>query len=99
MLVDSLSGTWRTMSQQVEKEAQRLLRSIAVPLRATTWKCGRVERLLVNYLRTQLQWRGRNELTVRDVMQHFNLKGRRKNEFLDALKRLEKRRIIRIVAV
>jgi len=85
------------MPKQVEKEAQGLLRSITIPLRANTWKCGRVEPLVVNYLKTQLQRRRRTQTPVKDMMQHFDLSRKRKNEFLDALKRL-KRRIIRIEA-
>jgi len=86
------------MPEQVKYEAKRLLRAIAVLLRNTTWKCGRVERLVVDYLRTQLQMRGRAKTPVKDMLHHFRLSGRQKNEFLDALKRLEKRRIIKIEA-
>jgi hypothetical protein len=87
------------MPKRVGKEAQRLLKSIAIPLRSTTWKCGRVERLVVNYLKAQLQRRGDSQTPVKDMVRHFDLSGRQENEFLDALKRLEKRRIIRIEAL
>lgn len=83
---------------QAKREAQRLLKAIAIPVRSTTWKCGRVERLVVNYLRTQLQMRGRTHAPVKDMLQHFKFSGRQKSEFLDALKRLEKRHIIKIEA-
>lgn len=86
------------MPQQAKKEAQRLLKAIAVLLRNTTWKCGRVERLVVKYLQTQLQIRGHTQTPINDMLQHFRFNGRQKNEFLDALKRLEKRHIIRIEA-
>lgn len=78
------------------KEAQRLIRAIAVLIRNTTWKCGRVERLVVNHLRRQIQRCGRAQTPVRDMMRHFKLSGKQKNEFLEAIKRLEKRRIIKI---
>jgi len=84
------------MPRHAKQEAQRLLKAIAVPLRSTTWKCGRVERLVVNYLKTQIQNRGRTQTPVNDMLTHFKLHGKQKNEFLDALKRLEKRNIIRI---
>jgi hypothetical protein len=84
------------VTDQAKHEAQRLIRAIAVLLRNTTWKCGRVERLVVNYLRAQLQKRGRTQTPVNDMLQHLGLSGKQKNEFLDALKRLEKRRIIKI---
>jgi hypothetical protein len=84
------------MTKQAKQEAQRLIKAIAVLLRNTTWKCGRVERLVVNYMRTQLQRRGRTRTPVNDMLQQLRLTGKQKNEFLDALKRLEKRRIIKI---
>ena len=83
---------------KAQREAQRLLKAIAIPLRSTTWKCGRVERLVVNYLGTQLQIRGRTHTPVKDMLQHFRFSGKQRNEFLDALKRLEKRHIIKIEA-
>lgn len=86
------------MPKQARQEAQGLLKAIAVLLRNSTWKCGRVERLVVNYLRTQLQMRGRTQTPVKDMLQHFRFSGKQKNEFLDALKRLEKRHIIKIEA-
>jgi hypothetical protein len=84
------------VTKQAKQEAQRLIKAIAILLRNTTWKCGRVERLVVNYMRTQLQKRGRTQTPVKDMLQHLELSGKQKNEFLDALKRLEKRRIIKI---
>jgi hypothetical protein len=84
------------LPKQAKQEAQRLLKAIAVLLRSTTWKCGRVERLVVNYLKTQLQTRGHAHTPINDMLTHFKLRGKQKNEFLDALKRLEKRHIIKI---
>ncbi len=77
-------------------EKGTMKRSIAVLLRNTTWKCGRVERLAVNYLRKQLRTCGRIRIPIGEMLQHFKLTGKRKSEFLDAIQRLEKRRIIRI---
>jgi len=73
-----------------------MIRAIAVLLRNTTWKCGRVERLVVNYLRDQIRKFGRVQTPVPEMLQHFKLKGKQKSEFFDAIKRLEKRRIIKI---
>jgi len=73
-----------------------MIRAIAVLLRNTTWKCGRVERLVVNYMREQTRRFGRIRTPVKDMLQHFKLKGKQKSEFFDAMKRLEKRRIIKI---
>ena len=79
-----------------KEKTQRLIRAIAVLLRNTTWKCGRVERLAVNYLRRQFRTCGRVRIPIREMLQHFKLSGKRKSEFLDAIKRLEKRRIIKV---
>ena len=78
------------------KEAQRKIRAIAVLLRNTTWKCGKIERLVVNYLRRQLQRCGRAQTSIREMLQYFKLSGKQRSEFLEAIRRLEKRRIIRI---
>jgi len=78
------------------KEAQRMIRAIAVLLRNTTWKCGRMERLVVNHLQRQIQRCGRAQTPVKEMLQYFRLNGKQKNEFLEAIKRLEKRHIIKI---
>lgn len=87
------------MARLPEKEAQRLVKAIAVLIRNTTWKCGRVERLVVNYLRTRLAKFGHTKTPVKDMLQHFKLSGKQKSEFFDAIKRLERRRIIKIEAL
>ena len=84
------------MVRRTREDAQRMIRSIAVLLRNTTWKCGKVERVVVNYLRSRLQRYGGAGTPVREMLQHLKLSGKQKSEFLDAIKRLEKRRIIRI---
>jgi len=84
------------MVRRSKEEAQHMIRAIAVLLRNTTWKCGRVERQVVNYLRDQIRKFGRAKTPVREMLQHFKLKGKQKSEFFDAIKRLEKRRIIKI---
>jgi len=84
------------MAKRSKGEAQRLIQALAVLLRNTTWKCGRVERLVVNYLRDQIRRFGRARTPIEEMLQHFKLKGKQKSEFFDAIKRLEKRRIIKI---
>jgi hypothetical protein len=86
----------RAMDRRSKVEAQRMISALAVLLRNTTWKCGRVERLVVGYLGDQVRRFGRPRTPVNDMLQHFSLKGKQKSEFFDAIKRLEKRRIIRI---
>jgi len=73
-----------------------MLKSIAILLRNTTWKCGKIERLVVNYLQRRNQGCGSAQTPVKDMMQHFELSGKQKSEFLEAIRRLEKRNIIKI---
>lgn len=84
------------MATQLEKETQGHLKAFAVLVRNTTWKCGRVERQVINYLRTQFTRFGYVRLPLKEILLHFKLSGKKKSEFLDAISRLEKRRIIRI---
>lgn len=84
------------MVKRSKGEAQRMIKALAVLLRNTTWKCGRVERLVVNYLRDQVRRFGRVRTPILEMLQHFKLKGKQKSEFFDAIKRLEKRRIVKL---
>ncbi len=84
------------MVRRSKEEAQRMIKAIAVLLKNTTWKCGSVERLVVNYLRDQMRKFGRAQTPVKEMLHHFKFKGKQKSEFFDAMKRLEKRRIIKI---
>jgi len=84
------------MARRTREEAQRMIRSIAVLLRNTTFKCGRVEKLIVTHLQGQIRRFGRPRIPVREMLHHLKLSGKQKSEFLDAIKRLEKRQIIRI---
>ncbi|MBS7606534.1 MAG: hypothetical protein QW502_02265 [Candidatus Bathyarchaeia archaeon] len=84
------------MARKSKRETQRMLRAVVVLLRNTTWKCGKVERLVVQYLQNHLMKYGSPKSSVMEIAQHFNLNGKQKSEFFDALKRLEKRQIIEI---
>ena len=84
------------MARRSRQETQKMFRSIAVLLRNSTWKCGRIERLVVKYLQSHLKKSGNAWSHIKDMVQHFKLQGKQKSEFFDALKRLEKRHIIRI---
>ena len=80
-------------------KAKRMFKAIAILLRNTTWKCGKIERLVVNYLRKQLGTFGRVKIPMFEMLQHFKLDEKRKSEFFDAVKRLEKRNIIRLEGI
>ena len=76
-------------------ETQRMLETTVVLLRNTTWKCGKVERLVVNYLRKRLKRRGCTK--VKDIVEHFKSKEIRQYQFFESIERLEKRSIIKLV--
>lgn len=40
---------------------------------------------------------GRPEMSINDMLRNFKLTGKKKNEFLDAIRRLERRNIIRVL--
>ena len=71
--------------------------AMIVLVRNTTWKCGRIEKAIVSYLNERLGGRRRGVVKVKDILRHFKLQGKRRSEYIDAMKRLEKRRIIKIV--
>jgi Cdc6-like AAA superfamily ATPase len=77
--------------------SQRLRRAFVVLLRDTTWKCGTVERLIVNYLRRQIHNYRYAHSSVEDMLDNFDVKEKQQRRFLDAIERLEKRGIIKIV--
>jgi ribosomal 50S subunit-associated protein YjgA (DUF615 family) len=79
--------------------AKKTITDIVVLLRNTTWKCGRIERLAVNYLGKQLRACGRVRIPIKEMLQHFKFNGKQKSEFLEAIKRLEKRYIIKIINI
>jgi len=84
------------MARRSKQETQRMLKAVVVLLRNTTWKCGKVERLVVEYLQNHLLRYGTPRSSIKEMTEHFNLNGKQKSEFFDALKRLERRRIIEI---
>ena len=77
--------------------SQSQLETFVVLLRDTTWKCGAVERLVVNYLRQQFPHCGCNPTSVKAMLEHFRSNGEENHRFFEAMERLEKRGIIKIV--
>ena len=76
--------------------SQRLPRAFIVLLRDTTWKCGNVERLVVNYMRRQVRHYRGTPFSVKDILEDFEVKKHQQRRFFDAIERLEKRGIIKI---
>lgn len=87
------------MADRRTGEMQRIVDAVVVLVRNTTWKCGKLERLIVNYLHKRATGFGKRHIAVDDMIHKFELTGKKKNEFLDALKRLERRRIVRLLTV
>ncbi|MCW4015616.1 MAG: hypothetical protein NWF06_04530 [Candidatus Bathyarchaeota archaeon] len=77
-------------------ETQKMLRSIVTLLRNTTWKCGKIERRVMDYLQGQHKKQGAAQTPVTDIIQHFEVRGKKKSEYLEAIQRLEKRNIIKL---
>lgn len=86
------------MTRKAYSETQRLVKAIVILIRNTTWRCGRLERLIVSYLRKKTRRFGAPKTSVKEMLRNFGLTGKKKNDFLDAIKRLERRNIIRILA-
>ena len=76
---------------------QNVFETGVVLLRNTTWKCGKVERLVINYLRRRLHHRGSTQSSMKEMLEHFNSNGNQDCQVLDAMDRLENRGIIKIV--
>ncbi|MCW4005423.1 MAG: hypothetical protein NWF04_02315 [Candidatus Bathyarchaeota archaeon] len=84
------------MSNRQAKE-QALVRTIVVLIRNTTWRCGKLERAIVKHLHKRYENFGAPEVCIKDMMCNLELSADKRNEFLDALKRLEKRNIVKLM--
>jgi hypothetical protein len=78
---------------------QTLVQTLVVLMRNTTWRCGKLEKSIVKHLYKRHENFGRPEITVKDIMVNLNITGEKKDECLDALHRLEKRNIIKMVTI
>lgn len=76
---------------------QTLVRTLVVLIRNTTWRCGKVEKSIVRHLYKRHRTFGKPEVSIREIMQNLNLSGTKKDECIDAIKRLEKRHIVKIL--
>jgi len=75
---------------------QTLVRTIVTLIRNSTWRCGKLEKSIVQHLHKRNENFGRNAVSVKEIMLSLNITGEKKDECLDALRRLEKRNIVRI---
>ena len=81
------------------KNDKSRMKTIVVLIRNTTWRCGKIEKSIVRHLHKRHDNFVKTEISVRDIMQNLNLARDKKNEFLDALKRLERRNIVKILSM
>jgi hypothetical protein len=84
-------------SKRRKAKEQTLVRTIVVLIRNTTWRCGKVEKSIVRHLYKRHINFGKPGVSIRDIMQNLNFVGEKKDECIDALKRLEKRNIVKIM--
>ena len=75
---------------------QTLVHTIVVLMRNTTWRCGKLEKSIVKHLYKRHEGFGKPGVSVKEIMLNLNITGEKKDECLDALRRLEKRNIIKI---
>ena len=80
-------------------DTQRLIRAIVVLIRNTTWRCGKLERLIVDNLYRRNVNFGGPGMPVTEMIQTLKLTGKKRNEFLDAIRRLERRNIVRVLMI
>ncbi len=87
------------LKEDRKKERGKFRRAIVVLIRNSTWRCGKLERLIVRHLHRESVGLGRSGTPLTDMIQSFRLSGKKRNEFLDAIKRLERRNIVKILSM
>jgi hypothetical protein len=75
---------------------QTLVKTIVILIRNTTWRCGKLEKSIVKHLYKRHENFGKAEVSVKEIMVNLNITGEKKDECLDALRRLEKRNIVKM---
>jgi len=90
------SGGLMGESRGRKSNEQTLVRTIVILIRNSTWRCGKLEKSIVQHLHKRVQNFGKTEVSVKEIMLSLNITGEKKDECLDALRRLEKRNIVRI---
>lgn len=77
----------------------KFVKTIVILIRNTTWRCGRLERVIVRNLYRRNSDLGNPGMPVKEMIQRFTLNGGKRSELMDAIKRLERRNIVRILAL
>ena len=97
MQLDYFGGGEMGDLQRRKAKEQTLVQTIVVLIRNTTWRCGKVEKSIVRHLYKRHRVFGKPRASIRDIMQNLNVTGTKKDECMDAIKRLEKRNIVKIL--
>ena len=82
-----------------KSKERTLVQIIVFLIRNTTWRCGRIEKSIVKHLYNRHVNFRKPGVSVRDIMLNLNITGKKKDECIDALRRLEKRNIVRITVL
>jgi len=75
---------------------QTLVQTIVVLIRNTTWRCGKLEKSIVKHLYKRHESFAKPGVSIRDLMINLNITREKKDECIDAIRRLEKRNIVKI---
>jgi hypothetical protein len=78
---------------------QALVRTIVILIRNTTWRCGKLEKSIVTQLHKKSQNFGKKGISIKEIMMNLNITCEKKDECLDAIKRLEKRNIVKLAPI
>jgi hypothetical protein len=78
---------------------QALVRTIVILIRNTTWRCGKLEKSIVTHLHKKNQNFGKKGVSIKEIMMNLNITCEKKDECLDAIKRLEKRNIVKLAPI
>ena len=77
----------------------KFVRTIVILIRNTTWRCGRLERVIVRNLHRRNSDLGNPGMPVKEMSQRFKLHDGKRSELMDAIKRLERRNIVKILVL
>jgi hypothetical protein len=78
---------------------QALVRTIVILIRNTTWRCGKLEKSIVTHLKKKNENFGKKGISIKEIMMNLNVTCEKKDECLDAIKRLEKRNIVKLTPI
>lgn len=75
---------------------QTFVQLIVVLVRNTTWRCGKIEKSIVKHLYKRHEGFSKPGVSVKEIMLNLNINHEKRYDCLNALRRLEKRKIVKI---